>query len=426
MPNIPAGVIFIWTGTVASIPSGWTRETSLDARFPKGTADATNPDTTGGSTTHTHTSPAHSHSTTAHTHTLSYTGYSGGSNVDSGSGSGAARNGHSHANHASGAVASDSVQSVAATYAASSNNPPYNEVIYIKPIAAQKGIPTNVIGLVDDAGYVNNSGKYKGTYFCDGTNSTTDLRNKYIKGASPSSEIGSAGGTYTNVHNLTHTHTVSHAHSQTTSGTPTLQSAATGGNDCATGSHTHTDTVAASNATTSDTPSLTTAETVEPAYTKLAPIQNKSISVVAFKGLIGMWLGTLSGIPSNYLLCNGTNGTDMRGKHLKMANSISEIGNTGGSNTHTHASQGHTHTLSSHTHTASTSTAGNDTRHSGNGQGAISSHGHTVSVSSEAHTLQSANTTADSSNNEPEYRTVAFIKLNSVEKPGGSFFFGLI
>lgn len=426
MANIPAGVIFVWTGSIANIPSGWVRETSLDTKFPKGTADATNPNTTGGAATHSHTSPAHTHSTTAHTHTLSYTGYSGGSNVDSGSGSGAGRNGHTHADHNSGAVASDSVQNSTSTYASFSNNPPYNEVIFITPSVPKSGIPTNVIGLIDDTGYVNNSGKYTGTYFCDGNNSTTDLRNKYIKGASASSEIGASGGSYTNVHNLTHTHTTSHTHSASTSGAPTLQSAATGGNDCTTGSHTHTDTVSAATPTTSDTPSLTTTETVEPAYTKLAPIQNKSSLPVAFRGLIGMWLGTLANIPANYLLCQGTNGTDMRGRHLKMANAISEIGNTGGSNTHTHASQGHTHTLSSHTHTVTTSTAGNDTRHSGNGQGAISSHAHTVSASSVAHTLQSSNTTADSSNNEPEYRTLAFIKLNALEQAGGSFIYNLL
>ena len=59
----PAGMIVMWAGTIATIPSGWVicdgnnGTPNLLARFVKGVATAaTNPGTTGGATTHTHAS----------------------------------------------------------------------------------------------------------------------------------------------------------------------------------------------------------------------------------------------------------------------------------------------------------------------------------------------------------------------------------
>ena len=56
---ISNGVIFIWTGTNASIPAGWERVTSLDSKYPKAiTNTSTEPNTTGGSDTHSHSATA--------------------------------------------------------------------------------------------------------------------------------------------------------------------------------------------------------------------------------------------------------------------------------------------------------------------------------------------------------------------------------
>jgi hypothetical protein len=44
---IAASIIFIWPSTNASIPAGWERETTLDAKYPKGTAVSVDPDVTG-------------------------------------------------------------------------------------------------------------------------------------------------------------------------------------------------------------------------------------------------------------------------------------------------------------------------------------------------------------------------------------------
>jgi len=61
-PNagVPAGTIVMWSGTLASIPTGWklcdgTAGTpDLRSRFVRGAPPATNPGATGGSDTHTH------------------------------------------------------------------------------------------------------------------------------------------------------------------------------------------------------------------------------------------------------------------------------------------------------------------------------------------------------------------------------------
>ena len=65
------------------------------------------------------------------------------------------------------------------------------------------------------------------------------------------------------------------------------------------------------------------------------------------QGIISMWSGLASDIPSGWYLCDGTNGTpNLVGKFIKAG---SAAGGTGGSNTHSHS-----HSLSAGAHTLST------------------------------------------------------------------------
>jgi len=71
---IPTGLIIMWHGLLANIPTGWdlcdgTNGTpDLRNSFIRGAANAANPGTTGGSATHTHDShAAQTHSGTAAT-----------------------------------------------------------------------------------------------------------------------------------------------------------------------------------------------------------------------------------------------------------------------------------------------------------------------------------------------------------------------
>ena len=79
--GVPAGVIVLWSGTLAAIPAGWALcdgsngTPDLRSRFVKGAAAGVDPGATGGAATHTHDAhPALGHAGTAvadhasHTH----------------------------------------------------------------------------------------------------------------------------------------------------------------------------------------------------------------------------------------------------------------------------------------------------------------------------------------------------------------------
>ncbi len=412
------------------------RETALDGYFPKGTAQGTNPATSGGNATHTHTSPAHTHIATSHTHTITV-----GNQSDLYERAGTDSWGqHNHGTVTSSSSTGGALSSVTSSYDSFSNNPPYNEVIYIKPSANVSALPNNVVALSDDTSFANNTGKWKGFYHCDGQNSTTDLRDKYIKGAVASQEVGASAGSYTNVHTLVHSHTVAthnHANVNTTASSEVTATDSWGGarGGHVTSAHVHavtlndiSDTISATN------PSITTTETVEPAYTKLVAVQNKSgVSSIA-TGIIGMWLGALSAIPRGWVLCNGSNGTvDMRSRHLKIANIVSDAGVTGGSNAHTHSNNTHSHTSSGHQHTGTTNdhtafmieTTSRGLVYQPSVVSTFATVVHPVSTTTTTPTYSTETTSADSANNEPSYVTVAFIKLVT-NSGGGSLLAGVL
>ena len=418
---IPTGVIFIWTGTNASIPTGWTRETTLDGKFPKGTAALTNPNVTGGSATHTHTSAGHTHTMDNHTHTITIAQCNSNAKDDNG-GSTMASDRHTHAPFASGSVTSASISTESATYSAVSNNPPYYEVIFIKPSTPAGGLPDQAIGFSDDTGFTNNSGKYNGYYQCDGNNSTPNLTGRFLRGAGTGANAGGTGGSTQNIHELTHTHTVSHSHATTTSPASGGIGARTSGGGWIQ-NHTHDIGLDPVSTAPTTNPTLTTSETVQPLHKIINTIQNRNGTVYTPVGIIGMWLGTLSSIPGNFELV-----TSMADYYPKVYTTA--IGDVGGSNTHTHASQSHSHTVS-HTHAANPPQPGHvNTNSNRTGAGsAICNQNYnsvhpSVDVTTENYTLASANTSADSSSNEPEYVTVAFIKYKG--EKGGAFLFNFV
>ena len=83
--SLPAGLIVMWSGTLANIPSGWNLcdgtlgTPDLRDRFIKGPAAAENPGATGGASTHTHVAhAAHTHDYTQivnHTHPVTDPGH---------------------------------------------------------------------------------------------------------------------------------------------------------------------------------------------------------------------------------------------------------------------------------------------------------------------------------------------------------------
>ncbi|HYD35565.1 MAG TPA: hypothetical protein VD999_05835 [Vitreimonas sp.] len=402
-----------YDSTHASIPGGFSRETTLDGKYPKGAPNLTNPGGAGGASTHTHTSPSHSHSFASHTHNISTSSNfhqllipnnqsdSGGSSIGRGT--------HSHTGTTS-ALTSETVSSEAVTYSSQSNDPPYYEVIFIKSVG-YNSLPNNAMLL-------NSATSRNGMSF------HTASANRFLKGAGTGANAGGTGGSLTNSHTVSHTHSTSHGHTGTTGnnsgGTIDRQS----GSNTPQGLSTHSHAFLLDNASvTSDSNSAITSqsESVQPAFRTLNAFKNTSGSSIGLlPGDIAMWLQSLATIPIGWVLCNGSNGTpDMRDQFLKIPASASAT-TTGGSNTHTHAAQSHTHTVSSHTHTGSVSPAVETTSRKASGdQGdcwggpnATEIPNHTLSsISSTAGSLQAANTTANSSDNQPEYITVAFIQF---------------
>jgi len=421
MAYIPTGVIFIWTGTHASIPSGWQRETSLDGKFIKGAPNATDPNVTGGTDTHSHSSSAHTHTLASHTHG-GQTSRDGPSEDTDSSNSNAARDQHVHdwtSDGPTGGNLSDTI-----TYQSVSSLPPYYEVIFIKPNTSHAGVPDGALALY------NSSTVPTGWNKCDGTSSTPNLTDKFLRGAATAGNAGGTGGATSHAHTVDHTHSaVTHTHNGTTGGNSDGGKARdSSGAQVVQNGHTHTFTLPANSSETGSayTGTAGSADTgIEPLHKKLYAIKNNNGFASRPRTVIGMWLGDLADIPLGWALCDGSSGTpDLRDYHLKITNTGGDIGTTGGANTHIHAaSNSHTHTAAgSHTHGSTTTSSISGVGSTGvSGDNAAKPHTHTTGTSTSGTSVWNSTTiAASSSNNEPAYRTVAFIQL-LFDRSGGGF-----
>lgn len=250
-----AGLIIIWTGTLATIPAGWDLcdgsggRPDLRSRFLRGVnTNVTNPGTTGGSTTHTHSesSRAHSHggsSTTGdslHSHSFNAYTWTHSHNVVTAEGDSArvkqtdsAAGSHTHANTDSTGSHSHSIGSGGShshSVNSASSLPVYYQVAYIYNTAAAD-FPAGGI-LIWTGTLATIPGNYN---LCDGGDGRPDLRSRFLYGTSAGIDPGGTGGSNTHTHtdNAAGTHsnhsigsTGSHQHSATNS----------------TGSHTHSTT----------------------------------------------------------------------------------------------------------------------------------------------------------------------------------------
>ncbi|MBN1187361.1 MAG: tail fiber protein [Bacteroidales bacterium] len=74
--GFPSGGIIMWSGTLATIPSGWALcdgangTPDLRDRFIFSVGTSENPGATGGSSSHSHTVDSHSHDVNSHSHTV--------------------------------------------------------------------------------------------------------------------------------------------------------------------------------------------------------------------------------------------------------------------------------------------------------------------------------------------------------------------
>lgn len=409
---IAPNVILAWPGTNAAIPTGYSRETDLDGKYPKSSGGEA-PDTTGGSNTHTHTASAHGHTANSHSHSVSLNHVSSGSgNADDG-GSQAVADNHGHSATSVGNMSGGSLQNTVVTWSSVNHEPPYYELIFVK---------ADSFTLVADdlIGFWNTSTIPSNFNFTDGQNGTIDLRNKYPKGAAAGQDAGTTGGATNHSHSVTHGHTAnSHTHTGTSPNQDGGDRQGTSGTQYANRVHTHSISLSGATDTVNDYTNTTagSGDTVEPAYKKTLAIQNTSGNAITPPiGLIAMWLGALADIPAGWYVCDGNNGTpNLQDKFIKIANDTSEIGNTGGSNTHSHSSISHTHTATgTHTHTGSTggpSSTANKSGQEANGW-TNSTHTHALTVGTSTATYQNTNIDCDTVDNQPAYRTAAYIMFS--------------
>lgn len=410
MAKVPENVILIWPGTNASIPTGYTRETSLDGKFPKGEVFDEDPNNTGGAVAHTHTSPVHGHDLAAHTHSVSLNASTAGGNSTGSTSSGGPSSNHGHvAATSAGIGGGGSLSAVAASYDNEYNQPPYYEVIFIKSDGT-KGIPDDVIALFDKTTLPTSWA------VCDGANSTPNLGDKFLKGAGTGADSGVTGGALTHTHTISHTHVeTGHTHTRFDSGgySATTDYETASGTADSVQSHSHWIDLLSNTVGYSGTPTSGTGSNL-PAYKRLLAIQNQTGGEDLPRDVIGLWIGSVATLPAGWKRVNG-----MSELHLYVTSDTGEINDTGGSNTHTH-SDSHSHTGSSHTHTADVEVQGVTNNLLNSGHSLPKSHGHTASVGSTSADWSTTATSADSTNQEPPYLTVIFVqKEASIEVSDG-------
>jgi len=224
---ITPGIIIIWTGLRANIPSGWAEcdgndgRPNLQNRFLRGAPAGQNAGATGGSATHTHTEQSagsHTHvgATTSggdHYHTIpaySATHTHGGVSLASGDTCAFQPHNfaHTHTNTDTIGAHTHTVATGGAhthTIEQASSLPTYYDVIYIYCTSASS-IPVG--GIMIWAGSLASiPSQYA---LCDGSSSRPDLRTRFTRGAAFGVEAGGTGGSNSHTHiddPQTHTHT---------------------------------------------------------------------------------------------------------------------------------------------------------------------------------------------------------------------------
>ena len=410
MTNAPTGAIAIWSGTIASIPTGWNlcdgsgSTPDLRAKFLRGAPADTEAGGTGGSDTHAHTIDAqtltHGHSlqsTGGHTHVTTSAGAHDHGLItmehifpDKTFGGVTVSGAHTHTSDTGGAHTHTSANSTSLSHThtqdTADSRPPYYEILFIQASSSAAVVAGIIIiwtGLIANIP--------TGFSLCDGGSGRPDLRSKFTRGAPNGINPGTTGGATTHTHtqqntDITHSHNASDSqgtHSHTFSaftGTHT-HGTITGTKDnndrnsnsplSYTWTHTHaaTDSIGA-HTHTLDSTSLTThnhgvsqAGSSLPVYYDVLYIYNTSASDIPQGGIL-VWIGLIANIPSQYNLCDGTSPRpDLRARFIRGADAGVQPGGTGGSDTHTHTDNSvgdhnHTHPAFSTAHQHATMTDG--------------------------------------------------------------------
>lgn len=151
--SLPTGIIALWLGTNATVPSGWTRYTTLDGQWIKGSSADGQVGTTGGSSQHSHTASSCQPTQDAHTHTASDPGSTGTISAAPGGSSNYTVPGHTHAWTVVSTVATNIAAAVTVDLcSANAALPQHRTVILVQlaAVVARTGVYTSYdFGLFD-------------------------------------------------------------------------------------------------------------------------------------------------------------------------------------------------------------------------------------------------------------------------------------
>lgn len=425
--TVPINVICAVPYTHAAVVAlnGWTRETTLDARYMKMIAtSATDPGTNTGSDSHVHVSTAHGHTGSTHSHTTwpNTTSASPGSNGQFAClGANTGVQGAVHDHSVTGDTPTVTPVSDGPNWSNVTDYVPYLLTIFIKSDGTPLGFPTDAIVYA-------NATPPGGWAIADGTGGTHNAVNKMLRAPATGADGGTNGGTGdAHPHTQIHDHAQSHLHVLTTG---SFNSNGAGMHNativtCSVMTNPHDHSTLNSSTVSTRTNGATDTSTngdLTPPWQKVMPVQNKSGSVSHRRGLIAMWLGTLASIPIQYKLCDGTGGTPnlCADKHVMGAANLGEVGNTGGATTHGHTGGGHLHANSGHVHAEGTTIDVGGPPSGQNQSNDVLPHHHDSGGNSSSTTMSntgSTTPTVTAATNAPASRSVAFIQL-MVEEVG--------
>ncbi len=419
--SIPDDLILAWPGTAASIPSGWSRVTALDGRFPRGATGTGAPTATGGSTSHLHTTPGHNHLISAHSHSLGGNSGSSSSSVTSarynGAGQAQANQPHSHALPLNTVSHPGGYSGITAPGTdTETNTPPTYEVIWIQSDGARTEYPIGVLGWATEA--------------VSGWTDDATSSGRFLKGAAAAGNGGSTSGFTGHSHSVeSHSHLgFSHSHSIAGTGLSNPLSSVEAGYGSSTPRYLprHTHPITVSSASTgnmnNNSGGTTSIGESEPLNRRLRVLRNTGGGIQT--RIIGLYLGTVASLDPLLTLCNGSNGTpDMRGWFARDKGSDS-VNSTGGAATHTHTVGPHVHSFDGHRHdtTIGTSTTGSYERATFGDLGDNPSTSHTHSSGFTDYEDPGAQTVsitgANSADHTPPYREAHFVRLDGTISGG--------
>jgi hypothetical protein len=420
--TIPADLILAWPGTAASIPSGWTRVTALDDRYPRGHNGIGTPSATGGTSSHSHTTSAnHGHLIAAHSHSVG--GSTGTSNANTtsarfnGASQSQADQPHSHTRpSATGTLGAVNSGATNPGTDSVSHLPPTRTVIWIESDGSQANYPIGVLGFAAEtvSGWVDDA----------------DSSGRYLRGAVAAGNGGTNSGAATHTHAVAaHTHTGrdhDHTLGSTSLSNPLSSTEAGDGSSDPKwlARHTHPMDVGSSNtgALNSASGGTTDGRSHEPLNRRLRVLRNTGGGTQT--RIIGLYLGDLASLDPLLTVCNGSNGTpDMRGWFARDRGSDS-VNSTGGTPNHAHITPGHTHTMPNHSHTtnvlASTNTQFQRPSFGDLGNSPTTNHDHTSGGTGNAAPSTGSSSSGDTNSIDttPPYREAHFVRLDGIISGG--------